>query len=306
MDAAERQDLVFERLRAFRDTLGPHLRAAFDALDGRLGLTTDRAPGYFRHPLALPVLDLPAWVAAACGRAGRPLPEPVVQDVVEAAAAGYLHVRVQDDLLDEGEGGVADALLLAEALFVRHQVLLVGAAGGAPAFWGEFARLWLAYGEAMLLEHALHRSGGVPAATAFERVLDRSRPLALPGLAILARAGLPERGADLAALVSHLVRAHQLYTDLLDVEKDLRHGNPTWLVRRFSGDGGAAALRRRLFLEGGFDEVVAEVEADHDAAARLSGTLDLPELGGFLERRRAHLVEARSVAFRALFAAALG
>lgn len=321
MTATSRQDRVLARLAAFRAGLAPHLGAAFDALDRRLSLTTERAPGYFRHPLALPVLDLPAWVGDACARAGRPVPAPAVDDAVEAAAFGYLHVRVQDDLLDEGEGSAAEALLLAEALFLRHQVLLVGVVGAAASFWAEFARLWQAYGEAMLLEHDLYRRGGVPDAATFDRVLDRSRPLALPALAVLTRAGCDGRGAELNALVSHLVRAHQLYTDLLDIEKDRRHGNPTWLVRRFSDPPGAGpdaaadraaaeadaagALRRRLFLEGGFDEVLADVEADHRAVEDAAARLDLPELTDFLTRRRAHVAEAREVAYRALFAALL-
>jgi hypothetical protein len=301
MDPAQRQAFVLDWLLVFRGGLGPHLRGAFDALDARLALTADRAPGYFLHPLALPVLDLPAWTAAACARAGRPLSDESVHDAVLAAAAGYLHVRVQDDLLDEGEGAAAPAMLLAEALLLGHQDRLRRVVGASAPFWAAADRLWLAYGEAMLLEHAHFAGDGVPDAAAFERVLDRSRPLVLPPLAVLDAAGRAERAADLHALVDHLVRAHQLYTDLLDVEKDLRHGNRTWLVRRFAPSGEPAALRRRLYLEGGFDEVVAEVAAGHQAAAEHARALDLPEVERFLARRAAHMEDARAVAFRALF-----
>jgi hypothetical protein len=205
-----------------------------------------------------------------------------VLDCIEAAATGYLHVRVQDDLMDEGVGEAGPAMLLAEALFLRHQTLLARLVPLGSGFWSRFQTRWLAYNEAMLLEQHLHRSGGVTDAASFDQVLQRSWPLSLPAAAVLALAAVPD-GAELD-------KALHLFT------KGGRDG----------GERDARELRRRLMLGGGVDEVVAEIHQDLDRAVEAARVLDSEEACRFVEARRAFMADVQRKAFEGLFERLLG
>lgn len=299
---------IDHRLENFRDRLAPRLRSLcdefFDRLDLGLrpkGAVREGSSTYFINPLALPVLQLPLWAGARTERAGRPLPEEVVLDLVESAAVGYLHVRIQDDLLDEGVGRPGEAMLLAEAFFLRHQTLLARRVGHAGSFWERCQSRWLAYGDAMLLEQELMaRKSGLDE-SAFDRILRRSQPLELPAAAVLEIGGLPDLFPHLADFVRLLVRGHQLFHDLIDADKDLGMGNMTFVVQRLGGNDGSELLHRRMLLEGGFDEVTDEalsnlVEAEE--AARRAG---LDEAAEYVVRRRELMEKTRREVFESLF-----
>ncbi|KYF58883.1 geranylgeranyl pyrophosphate synthase, partial [Sorangium cellulosum] len=233
-DEAALEAEVLRRLTALRGRLGGELGALFDELAARLRLFEgEPGEGYFSHPMALPVLELPLWVATRfraprpAPRAGTPELPPLAVDLAEAAAVGYLHVRIEDDLVDEGVGEPGAAVLLSGALFARHQALLARSLPGQSAFWDLFEEVWLGYGDAMLLERRLHRGGGPRDVEAFRRVLARSRPLVLPAAAALFALSRPEHLAALEAFVSALAAAHQLFADLLHAEKDRALGNAT-------------------------------------------------------------------------------
>ncbi len=297
------QSAVLDRLTRLRGRLGPRLAGALDRLAGRLLLGRGGGPGYFLHPLALPILQLPAWVAALPGGA---FPPEAVIDAAEASAVGYLHVRVQDDLIDEGVSEGAATLLLSDALYTRHQRLLAGIAGDHEGFWAQYEEVWLGYAEAMLLERALHDREAPYDRAAFRQVLDRSRPLVLPAAAVLARKGRHTLAGLVEDYVEGLTAAHQLFTDLVDAEKDLASGNHTWVVQRYSAGPeeapAASTLRRRLYLEGGFDEVMAEVEEALEGARRAARALGAPPAcEAFLDRRQAVMERVRQQAFKALF-----
>jgi len=296
---------VLERLAVQGEALGPLLGGAWTRLAARLRLG-EREPGYFLHPLAFPILQLPAWAAE---RAGGAFPGGLTLDVCEAAAAGYLHVRVQDDRMDEGIGEGAATELLSDTLLTRHQRLLAGVVGGRAAFWDRFEVTWRAYAEAMLRERALHDGEGTYDSEAFDAVMDRSRPLALPPAAIWIRAGLDALLPALDEYVSSLSISHQLFTDLIDAERDLAAGNLTWVVRRMgitSADAGLPGalgrLRRALYLEGGFDRIMKEAVAGLDRAAAAAARMGLPPASdAYLERRRALMAASQRQVFQALF-----
>ncbi|WP_437877634.1 geranylgeranyl pyrophosphate synthase [Sorangium sp. So ce513] len=342
-DEAALEAEVLRRLKALRGRLGGELGALFDELTARLRLFEgEPGEGYFSHPMALPVLELPLWVAtrfgaprpAAC--AGSPELPPLAVDLAEAAAVGYLHVRIEDDLVDEGVGEPVAAVLLSGALFARHQALIARSLPGQSAFWDLFEEVWLGYGEAMLLERRLHRGGGPRDAEAFRRVLGRSRPLVLPAAAALFALSRAEHLAALEAFVSALAAAHQLFADLLHAEKDRAHGNATYVLARLGaqvaqvegsgagpsrpggaarpGDGGpgepdgrgAAALRAALFARGGFDAIVEEARCELARAEAAAGALGLPEAARFCKERAQYMSEIQRRVFLALFSALAG
>jgi hypothetical protein len=262
------------------------MAASLRALRTRLRLQPEADPGYFDHPMALPVLALPHWVAPA----GTPWPR--VHAAAVSAAFGYLHVRVHDDLLDEGEGG-ADALMLANLLLHAHRSTLAEAAGGDPDFADHADRVWASYAEAMALEAALRDGGATWSVETAESALDRSMPLALPAAALLSSA---EERARLAAVVRPLVRGHQLINDLVDVERDLGAGNRSMVTARAGADADAAGVRAWLFGGGGLDAVVADALADFEACAVGARRLAAEPLAAYVQARMDH---ARSVQQRA-------
>lgn len=272
-------------LRRLRERLGPTLQPHFDSLLSEQRVMREGPHPFFFHPRSLPVAALPVWIGRLARAAGAPLEEARVMAAVEAAAVGYLHVRLQDDLIDEGRGHPGSTMLLAEALMIRHQRLLVEV-GPGPGFWDLFEEVWLTYDEAMLFEAALNQADGVADRVAFQRVLGRSLPLLLPPAAVLTAAGMDEALGALTSFVEGAVAAHQLYVDVLDAEKDLENGNRTWIISRFDLDGTVGGLRRRLLVGGGLDEIAAEVGAHLDRCEAAAVSLGMPEGVAFARRRR--------------------
>ena len=295
---------ILERLDGAARAFGVELAAAWVELAARLRLLDPTPPGYFTHPLALPTLELPRWAGALAARRGRPVAAPRLEEAAEAAAAGYLHVRLHDDFIDEGRGDPAVVMLLAEALLVHHQALMAALLPSGSAFWGQQRATWLAYHEAMLRERRGHRDG-VDDAAAFAAVLGRSRPLALPPAAVLVHAGLDELVPDVAAIIEALARGHQLYLDLLHGERDLALGNRTWVLSRLASGGDRPALRRRL-IAGGLDEIVDEAAADLERAAAGARGLGWDELGGWIAARRGQMEATRTAVYAELFGGLLG
>jgi hypothetical protein len=294
---------VLRRLSVFRERLGPEVGTAFDALAERLRLFFGHSgEGYFSHPLALPVLELPRWAAAGHGTMVAP---STLTNLAEAAMAGYLHVRVQDDWFDEQVGEPGAVMMLADALFARHQILLAREVDAGSAFWELFEEVWLGYREAMLFERGLHTSGEPYDAVAFGKVLARSRPLMLPPAAALFVADRPEDVRLLERFASALNAGHQLFADLLDVEKDRANGHMTYVLFRLGarmGDAcGADALRVALFSRGGFDAVVSDALDELARAQQAAEALAMPEAVHFLEERAQIMAGIQRKVFEALF-----
>ncbi|WP_437591898.1 geranylgeranyl pyrophosphate synthase [Sorangium sp. So ce1000] len=329
---------VLRRLASFRSRLRSELGALFDELAARLRLFEgEPGEGYFSHPMALPVLELPLWVATRLGGpepardAGSPALPPLAVDLAEAAAVGYLHVRLEDDLLDEGVGEPGATVLLSGALFAHHQALLARSLPAGSAFWGLFEEVWLGYGEAMLLERRLHRGAGPRDVAAFRQVLARSRPLVLPAAAALFALSQAEHLAALEQFVSALVAAHQLFADLLHAEKDRAFGNTTYVLSRIWALGeedaaqpsgavvpdssgpcrdpevrSAMALRVRLFARGGFDAILEEARCELARAEVAAGALGLVEAARFCREREQYMVAIQRRVFVAFFSALAG
>ena len=283
----ELQHAVQTRLRDHRRRLSPDLWPGFDALMARRGFLSDD-PDVFFHPLGQPIVSFPLWVAAALGHDG-PAQGGRLLDLVEATVAGYLYVRVQDDRLDEAIGDPDEALFLADAFLVRHQVLLARHVGSSQRFWALFERVATDYSAAMLLERSVMRAGSTYGPEEFDRVLRRSHPLVLPGAALLDIADRWDMLEPLRRFVHHAVRAAQLVDDLLDCEVDRAAGRLTWVVRRLDGEAGPEAMARAL-ITGGLDEIIAEALADVEAAHKAASDAGMAEAQAWLDARRAEVV----------------
>jgi len=230
---------------------GPHA-ATWAAETRRLGLEDGGGAAYFGHPMALPVLQLPGWAAPDA-------PRERLRAAEEAALTGYLYARLQDDAVDLRHDAPA-VCALASWLHQAHRAALAQA-GGAPALARADAA-WARFHAAMDDEASRHRTLDWDAA-AFDRSLDRLRPLALPAAALCGGA-LP---AEAARALEALVRAHQLHIDLCDLEDDAAQRRSSYVLVR-AGGWEPADRARTLFRERVLDALLDEIHAALDEAAR--------------------------------------
>jgi signal transduction histidine kinase len=229
---------------------------------------------------------------------------PVLANLVEAAAVGYLHIRVEDDWFDEAISEPSTVMMLAEALFTRAQTLLAREVPQS-AFWELFEEVQLGYTEAMLFEHRLQRSEETYDAVAFQKVLARSRPLVLPPAAVLFLAGLAEDVEALERFSAALVAGHQLLADLLDAKKDRGNGLMTHVLWRLDGgprdDREANELRTALFSWDVFDAVISDALAEVARARQVADALAMPEAARFCEERMRFTTELHARVLQAFF-----
>ena len=215
---------------------------------------------------AQPVVHLPIWIAEIVRASGLVLPAGAIESAVEAAVFGYLCAQVQGDGLRGRLGPTAHWVFLAHALFARHgAALLIAADSAGAAVSALAAAAWVrhARGSARLWDPEASRAWqGEERASAAER----SGPMVLPAAALLAGAGQSHRLPELEALVRSSTEAAQLIDDLLDASEDRERGRITDVVQRWGGQEGATALRRNLYLAGGFEQVLDEAHAALDAA----------------------------------------
>ena len=296
--AADRalHDHVLDQMDRWAAALPPRLAAAWAGLSRHLALRAPADP-YFLHPMALPVVQLPRWVARRFG----PVPPQQVTLAAQSAIAGYLYVRLRDDQLDEGVVPDPATLLLSDHLRALHLDLL--AQVGGEGMRAAARDRWVAFSEAMLTEAELRASGAPIDPPTFTALLDRARPIDLPARAVLRAAGAT---ADLAPLLEPLLAAHQTYNDLVDLPRDLDAGARTRLLDRAGAPQGRAAAFRWLTLGGGLDVVVGEIFAQLDAATAAAAALTLPGASAWLSGRRTHVEAMRQRTWAAMLGPVLG
>ena len=284
------------RLERLRSSLNPSLAELLVRLLERHGWTGDW--GRLLNPLGQPVVQLPYWTAEI---ASAGIATSVLDDLAESAVIGYLHVRVQDDLIDEGGWPVQDALLLSEALLIRHVSMLARHAGASDRFWNYFDAKGWDYCDAMLLERGLLDPASPYLEADFDLVLRRSAALAIPSAVVLDLADRWDLLAGLEDLVWYVVRSGQLVDDLIDAADDLDRGNHTWVVRRLGGGGGRAALLNRMGIGGGFDEIIGDIKKDLGSADDAAVRLGAHSVEPWLDARRAAVVNLQESFFARLF-----
>ncbi len=290
---------VRDRLVALRQRVGEELVADFDDLLDRHDLLSEGEAGML-NPLGQPLLEVALWlVDYAQDQCGTDL-GPHLVDLAEATVVGYLHVRVEDDWVDEGIGHRVRAPMLSDAFLVRHQALLARVVGASPRFWTYFEAVAFAYGDAMVLEARLMDPGQSLGQAEFDAILRRSQPLVLPAAAVLDVVDRWDRLGLLEQLVHHGVRAGQLVGDLVDCREDLAEGNHTWVVRRLGGLEGAPVMTDNL-VRGGFDAITGEALDDLGLARDAAEAVPLPAAVDWIERRAAGIDHLRQRFYAALF-----
>ncbi len=279
---------VRRRLVTLRNRLTPWLVSEFDHLMARMQLVS--GSGALSHPLAQPLVQFPIWVSRAVDHgSGR---DARLADMVEATVTGYLYVRVHDDRLDDDLGDPDLAMFLADTFLIRHQTLIARHVGTDPRFWELFQSVADGYVDAMLLEHQVLRRESHYDSMVFDRVLNRSQPLVLPGAALLSVADRWELLEPLQTFVRHTVRSGQLVDDLMDCLQDVERSRYTWVVRRLGGEQGRQVMLGRM-IGTGIDEVVEDVFSDLEYACTAAEAVGMADAVTWISARRQSVLDLR-------------
>lgn len=274
--------------------LGRYAGSLLDRHGYRLGSSAD---GPHSNPLGHPLFELPIWLATS-GALGRRIDEQALVDICEASLFGYLSVRAEDDYFDGAWEDPGAAMVLSGVFRARHHALLAPLVSDRR-FWARYEHLWRGYGEAMLVERALHHPAARYDRDDFDLVLNRSQPLEIPGDAVLVMTGRWETVDRFARMVRHINTATQLFDDFVDAPDDLETGNLTWMVRRLGGLEGGRALRRGMISE--WDLVLAEIRHELEAAVEIADHLGVVGVRRWVASRQSLMDRAAARMFGVLF-----
>ena len=318
-DFAEHLRGVEERFDALRRGLSPALREIASEFFAQYNFDI------WHHPFAFPIALLPAWLARAAGWWSE-LARERVADYAFGACAGYLYIRIQDDIYDEPEPVAPQRLLLGNILVSEGQAAFARYLGQEGRFWALARGAWREWTEATAQElvsgvrplgspppQQLGEVRGLSAEEIFARVdpavLNGGRKLSLvkiPCFAVALEAKFETQIAALDAGLTLLQAGNQLINDFCSLERDLRAGfinfilscalPPDFDIRAedrvrqgFAHLARSDAPSRALQLAGEL----------HEAAAAILGDLGQPWLGQFVTARL-RLVEEMQNEFSAM------
>ncbi len=263
----------------FADELGPRSRAIWDAMLARRAEVSGGAPDYL-HSFAQPIVLVPLWAAQAVTASGGAADEAMVETAAAAGAIGYYAVRLQDDLVDEEMGDPGAIVVLSSAVLASAQSRL-GSIGLSPGFWRWHSGVMLRYAEAMQFEAEVRAIQGGYDEAAFGQVMERSRPLVVPGVAVLDATGAWPLRSDFEQMVIAATSALQLINDLGHAAKDISAGNRTWVHTLLGVRGDSPLTRGRLI--GGMDRVFDQIKCRLEDVIELGRDLGVPEAAGWAE-----------------------
>lgn len=250
------------------------------------------ARSYFNRPDAPPLILLTIWL-------GKDLEEELLLDVVESAALLYLHIRIQDDVLDEPETrGRADWLLLGNALlwdgfdFLRRRVQ-------SDEFWRVGRLAWLQFSCATAKERTqLHSSeAGSYHEGLFQEHCRKVAMAEIPLLAVLALQSRFELYRYVSPLILDLGVAYGLTNDVVGFKRDVAAGMRTHLIDQVQShvprdqwkceDSMSRALLERDHIEG----FLERARRAHRSAAKHAKNLGISEFSKFTSERVSRLDE---------------
>lgn len=273
---------ALRRLPARLGQVAPYLADQVTAWMRGLAAAPDPAD-YFRNPLGFPLLRLPWWL----GQTLAPAPDDTFQaDLVYSTVNGYYFIRLVDNLMDGHALGERELLPALAFFHTEFQSAYQAYFEADHPFWELFRAVWFGAAEVTARDAGLADID----LDAFQLYAGRKVSAAkIPLAAVCWRAGRPEHLAPWAQFVDTLGRWHQMWNDVFDWSKDLRHGTATYFLsearrRKRPGEPAAAWVVREGFAWGvaGLHTGLAEAQAQ-------AATLGSPGLAAYLERRGALL-----------------
>lgn len=295
-DEASLGRLLTAALERLPTELGPsapflagHVAAWMKRLAG-----TPRPEDYFENPIGFPLLLLPWWLEKSI----RSEPALAFQaDLVYSTVNGYYYLRLLDNVMD-GHATIEVKLLPAAAFFhTQFQTAYQRYFDAAHPFWKHFARVWFHAANVTARDASLSEVGlEAFCQCAGQKVCAVKIPLA----AVCHRYDRVDLLEPWSLFVGALGLWHQMWNDVFDWNKDLRHGTRTYFLseakrRKRPGESAAAWVVRE-----GFDWGMVTLQAWIANARALATPLNSPDLLSYLDRREAMLREQQAEVAEAL------
>ena len=261
-----RVDTAFARMEA-RLSATPELRRRVFEWLGRLSPTDDPAD-YFRQRRTLPILTLPEWVGQSLGVEAD---DAFFDDLTYSTIAGYCHIRLLDDCMDDDPAG--DATLLPATGFFHAEFQQTYAAyfESQHPFWEWFHSLWFGSAQAAIADARLKTI----TLRQFQEISAlKVSPAKIPIVATCLRHGKPDALPARLALCDRLGAIAQMTDDVFDWQDDLEdQGRTTYFLseakrRRTRREPAAAWILRE-----GFGWGVATIRLWYDALREDAETL---------------------------------
>lgn len=203
----------------------------------------------------------------------------------EATMLAYLHVRLQDDLVDEPETWGRDAVFAVEALSSSSAAAFAEACGGESAAFFRLRANVMSRFAATAAEELACRVARRPLAA--NRIADKFLPLAPCLAAVAFTARRPSLGEPLVSLVLTLGDALQAANDLLNVAEDSSARRRTPVVDALEAEGANHPPVRLALLSSPVLEVWLErARASLDQAVALTRRFELAHLADVVASRR--------------------
>jgi len=293
--------------RPFYQAFASHLAAACDRLRewaGALGeplaslsrpFVAEFDEAKWTHPYSFPLAFVPWWILDAAGRLpahGADLDRAV--DYAYGAMAGYLYIRIQDDIYDEPEQPSDARLLLVGNELIRESLYAFGRHQAADSpFWSRFRRYWEDFGQATLWEMDSHR--GRHGLFSEADVIRAGQKLSLakaPCAAVLLDLGRTPQLEQMEQGMDLLQAANQLANDVASLTRDIESRSISYPIALATGPGfdwDAAEYREsalRCVLRSEAVEQTLEVAADlHRRSLVAMDGLASPWLDAFVSAR---------------------
>ena len=270
------------RLQAEMKQAAPFLAAQVSAWMRELACAP-QPEDYFKNPIAFPLLLLPWWLEKTL-HAEPAL--PFQSDLIYSTVNGYYYIRLLDNVMDGHATGELKLLPAAAFFHAQFQAAYQRYFDAAHPFWGHFTQVWFQAADVTAQDASLSQVS----LEAFRRYASQKIcAVKVPLAAVCYRYDRLDLLEPWSRFVEAFGAWHQMWNDLYDWSKDLRHGTRTYFLseaeRRKRPDESVAAW----VVREGFDWGSA-VLSDWMAEARArAAPLNSTALVEYLDQRGAML-----------------
>lgn len=214
-------------------SLPPPLRGLATQFLQSIALASGSHRNYFSDPLAPPLLYMPIWLFDSLveQRQLSPADHSALIKILAGTIQGYLHIRTQDDVLDEPARADANLLLFGNACSSGMVAAYVEALGThSSQFWTEYDRAVVDFSCLTLAEQHAVKQDNFYEVERFDEHADKVAFARIPLLAVAALASRFDMRPSICSLVHELGIAYGLVNDVVGWTRDLRAGHRTHLL----------------------------------------------------------------------------
>lgn len=230
----------------------------------------------FLDPESYPLVHFPVWADPS-------IPQDLLDDLTKSSIAGYLWVRLIDDVMDGDRGGLESDLLPLLGFFHLHfsEPYRIHFEVTHP-FWELLTDAWIKSGEAAVLDHYLTERDPQN----FREITARkTRAAIIPVSAALYARGSTEMLEPWSSFIDAFNLWHQLQNDLFDWRRDLHHDNPTLLITEGRRHADTTAELEQWFWSRGLSWAAEQLATSEVEVRRLAGEIGNADLNDYIHWR---------------------